>query len=83
MKYTARRLSISITLLGGYVVMVVNEVNIGYMIVGLLVIVFLAFLWMPEIQGISTKYFSLSKKIDEVMVQYEEFNNSWAEIPLL
>ncbi len=76
MKYTARRLSISITLLGGYVVMVVNEVNIGYMIVGLLVIVFLAFLWMPEIQGISTKYFSLSKKIDEVMVQYEEFKET-------
>lgn len=76
MKYTTRRLSISITLLGGYVVMVVNEVNIGYMIIGLLVIVFLAFLWIPEIQGISTKYFSLSKKIDEVMVQYEEFKET-------
>ena len=76
MKYTVRRLSISIALLGGYVVMVVNEVSIGYMIIGLLVIVFLVFLWIPEIKGISTKYFSLSKKIDEVMVQYEEFKET-------
>lgn len=76
MKYTARRLSISITLLGGYVVMVVYEVNIGYMIVGLVVIGLIAFLWIPEIKGVSTKYFSLSKKIDEALVQYKEFKET-------
>ena len=63
-------------LLLGYITMVVYEVNIGYMIVGLVVIVLIAFLWIPEIKGVSTKYFSLSKKIDEALVQYKEFKET-------
>lgn len=63
-------------LLLGYIAMVVYEVNIGYMIVGLVVIVLIAFLWIPEIKGVSTKYFSLSKKIDEALVQYKEFKET-------
>ena len=67
---------ISMLLLLGYIAMVVYEVNIGYMIVGLVVIVLIAFLWIPEIKGVSTKYFSLSKKIDEALVQYKEFKET-------
>ncbi len=67
---------ISMLLLLGYITMVVYEVNIGYMIVGLVVIVLIAFLWIPEIKGVSTKYFSLSKKIDEALVQYKEFKET-------
>lgn len=76
MKYTGRKLVISMLLLLGYIAMVVYEVNIGYMIVGLVVIVLIAFLWIPEIKGVSTKYFSLSKKIDEALVQYKEFKET-------
>lgn len=76
MKYTGRKLVISMLLLLGYITMVVYEVNIGYMIVGLVVIVLIAFLWIPEIKGVSTKYFSLSKKIDEALVQYKEFKET-------
>lgn len=76
MKYVGRKLVISMLLLLGYIAMVVYEVNIGYMIVGLVVIVLIAFLWIPEIKGVSTKYFSLSKKIDEALVQYKEFKET-------
>lgn len=76
MKYVGRKLVISMLLLLGYIAMVVYEVNIGYMIVGLVVIVLIAFLCIPEIKDVSTKYFSLSKKIDEALVQYEEFKET-------
>lgn len=76
MKYAGRKLVISMLLLLGYIAMVVYEVNIGYMIVGLVVIGLIAFLWIPEIKGVSTKYFSLSKKIDEALVQYKEFKET-------
>lgn len=76
MKYVGRKLVISMLLLLGYIAMVVYEVNIGYMIVGLVVIGLIAFLWIPEIKGVSTKYFSLSKKIDEALVQYKEFKET-------
>lgn len=76
MKDRVLKLVISVILVIGYILMVVCKVSIGYMIIGLLVIIFVAFLLIPEIKQISTKYFSLSKKVDEAMVQYEEFKET-------
>ena len=76
MKDRVLKLVISVILVIGYILMVVCKVSIGYMIIGLLVIIFVAFLLVPEIKQISTKYFLLSKKVDEAMVQYEEFKET-------
>lgn len=76
MKDRVLKLVISVILVIGYILMVVYKVSIGYMIIGLLVIIFVSFLLVPEIKQISTKYFSLSKKVDEAMVQYEEFKET-------
>ena len=62
------KLLIAVITVVGYTLMVVNKVNIGYMIIGLLVIVLISFLLVPEIKQISTKYFSLSKKVNKAMV---------------
>ena len=70
------KLLIAVITVVGYTLMVVNKVNIGYMIIGLLVIVLISFLLVPEIKQISTKYFSLSKKVNEAMVQYKEFKET-------
>ena len=50
--------------------------DIEYLIAGLILIVLLTFIWMPEITSFTTKYFSLSKKVDKVMVQYREFRET-------
>lgn len=76
MKDRVLKLVISVILVIGYILMVVCKVSIGYMIIGLLVIIFVSFLLVPEIKQISTKYFSLSKKVDEAMVQYKEFKET-------
>lgn len=52
------------------------KMDIEYLIAGLILIVLLTFIWMPEITSFTTKYFSLSKKVDKVMVQYREFRET-------
>lgn len=53
-----------------------SKMDIEYLIAGLILIVLLTFIWMPEITSFTTKYFSLSKKVDKVMVQYREFRET-------
>lgn len=52
------------------------KMDIEYLIAGLILIVLLTFIWMPEITSFTTKCFSLSKKVDKVMVQYREFRET-------
>lgn len=52
------------------------HLNWGWGIVWVLAIALLAFLWLPGIKEFTSKWFSLNKKIDEVLVDYDEFKKT-------
>lgn len=60
----------------GFCAMEVAKMSTIHMIIWLVLMALISFWWIPEIKKLSTKYFSLSKKVSEVMVQYEEFKET-------
>ncbi len=62
--------------IAGFCAMEVAKMSTIHMIIWLVLMALISFWWIPEIKKLSTKYFSLSKKVSEVMVQYEEFKET-------
>lgn len=60
----------------GFFIIMFQKNSIKYIISWIILIAVIAFIWVPSINKISTKYFSLSKKVEEVMVQYNEFKET-------
>jgi len=60
----------------GFCVIEVSRLPVSHLVVWIFLMALISFWWIPEIRKLSTKYFTLSKKVDDVMVQYKEFEET-------
>ncbi|PWT53207.1 hypothetical protein DKZ32_02550 [Limosilactobacillus reuteri] len=76
MKNKIKVMVLSGLLIGGTVIMMWLKENIGYILCWCIVVAMLSFMWLPEIKSLTTKWFSVTRKLTEVEVQYKEFKET-------
>lgn len=71
-----RALLISVVLVVGVLWMISVHLTVEYIYSWIVVCMVLAFLWIPYIKGLSSKYIGLTKVLNQSIVEYKEFKET-------
>ena len=75
-EHSCKIIVLSVLLISGLMTEGWYDMDWGWAVAWIAAIALLAFLWLPEIKAVRSKYISLDKKMNKISAQYDEFQET-------